>query len=161
MEHPYTELAPVYELLYIPRLSRAYYNLKKKLAFYEKKIAQKNDNKDSVCTREYQLDRLGQFARGNSFPFSVEKVVVYTHQSLPEITINLSNFDKIFSKLTEHLPSQSNLSSCSSGCRVSIESNRLLISLSNDSLFSQIFKIATEETAPTAKNNTPRKNGSE
>ena len=97
----------------------------------------------------------------NSFPFSVEKVVVYTHQSFPEITINLSNFDKIFSKLTEHLPSQSNLSSCSSGCRVSIESNRLLISLSNDSLFSQIFKIATEETAPTAKNNTPRKNGSE
>ena len=94
---------------------------------------------------------------GNSFPFSVEKVVVYTHQSLPEININLSNFDKIFSKLTEHLPSQSNLSSCSSGCRVSF----LLISLSNDSLFSQIFKIATEETAPTAKKNTPRKNGSE
>ena len=25
MEHPYTELAPVYELFYIPRLSRAYY----------------------------------------------------------------------------------------------------------------------------------------
>ena len=98
---------------------------------------------------------------GNSFPFSVEKVVVYTHQSLPEINIYLSNFDKIFSKLTEHLPSQSNLSSCSSGCRVSFESNRLLISLSNDSLFSQIFKIATEETAPTAKKNTPRKNGSE
>ena len=75
-----------------------------------------------------------------------------------EITSVLSDLDKIFSKLTELLPSQSNLSSCSSGCRVSFESNRLLISLSNDSLFSQIFKIATEETPPTAKNNTPRKN---
>ena len=70
----------------------------------------------------------------------------------------LSDFNKIFSQLTELLPSQSNLSSCSSGCRVSFESNRLLISLSNDSLFSQIFKIATEETPPTAKNNTPGKN---
>ena len=30
MEHPYTELAPVYELFDIPRLSRAYYNRKKK-----------------------------------------------------------------------------------------------------------------------------------
>ena len=98
---------------------------------------------------------------GNSFPFSVEKAPVYTHQSFSEITINLSDFDKIFSKLTELLPSQSNLSSCSSGCRFSFESNRLLISLSNDSLFSQIFKIATEETPPTAKNNTPRQNWSE
>ena len=78
-----------------------------------------------------------------------------------EITIILSDFIKIFSYLTELLPSQSNLSSCSSGCRVSFESNRLLISLSNDSLFSQIFNIATEETPPTAKNNTPRKKWSE
>ena len=37
MEHPYTELAPVYELLYIPRLSRAYYNLKKKTSFLREK----------------------------------------------------------------------------------------------------------------------------
>ena len=73
MEHPYTELAPVYELLYIPRLSRAHYNRKKKIAFYEKKIEQKNDNKDSVCTREYQLDRLGQFARRKQFPFLCRK----------------------------------------------------------------------------------------
>ena len=73
MEHQYTELAPVYELLYIPRLSRAYYNRKKKLAFYEKKKEQKNDNKDSVCTREYQLDRLGQFARRKQFPFLCRK----------------------------------------------------------------------------------------
>ena len=142
-------------------ICRAYYNRKKKLAFCEKKIDQKNDNKDSVCTREYQLDRLGQFARRKQFPFSVEKATVYTHQSFSEITINLSDFDKIFSKLTELLPSQSNLSSCSIGSPVSFASNRLLISLSNDSLFSQIFKIATEETAPTAKKNTPRKNWSE
>ena len=135
---------------------------KKKLAFYEKKIEQKNDNKDSVCTREYQLDRLGQFARRKQFPFLCRKSrCLHASQSFSEMTINLSDFDKIFSKLTELLPSQSNLSSCSSGCRVSFESNRLLISLSNDSLFSQIFKIATEETAPTAKKNTPRKNGSE
>ena len=34
---------------------------------------------------------------GNSFPFSVEKATVYTHQSFSEITIILSDFDKIFS----------------------------------------------------------------
>ena len=33
-----------------------------------KKKEQKNDNKDSVCTSEYQLDQLGQFAWWKHFP---------------------------------------------------------------------------------------------
>ena len=55
------------------------------------------------------------------------------------------------------LPSQLNLSSFSSGRRASFELNCLLISLSTDSLFSQIFKIAIALTPPTAKKNTARK----
>ena len=59
------------------------------------------------------------------------------------------------------LPSQLNLSSFSSGCRASFESNCLLISLSSDSLYSLIFKIAIALTPPTAKKNTARKYWSE
>ena len=55
------------------------------------------------------------------------------------------------------LPSQLNLSSFSSGRRASFELNCRLISLSTDSLFSQIFKIVIALTPPRVKKNTARK----
>ena len=45
-----------------------------------KKNEQKNDDKDRVCTREYQLDQLGQFAWWKHFQsVAVEKVTDCTY----------------------------------------------------------------------------------
>ena len=38
------------------------------------KKEQKNDNKDSVCTREYQLDQLELFGRLETFSVAVEEI---------------------------------------------------------------------------------------
>ena len=83
---------------------------------------------------------------------SLREEVTYVAKFLGD---NYRSTGRIKKKLL--LPSQLNLSSFSSGCRASFESNCLLISLSSDSLFSQIFKIAIALTPPTAKKNTARK----
>ena len=87
---------------------------------------------------------------------SLREEVTYVAKFLGD---NYRSTGRIKKKLL--LPSQLNLSSFSSGCRASFESNCLLISLSSDSLFSQIFKIAIALTPPTARKNTARKYWSE
>ena len=47
-----------------------------------KKKEQKNDNKDSVCTREYQLDQLELFGRLEKFPSLSKKSLIVTYNKV-------------------------------------------------------------------------------